>query len=97
MLRQVELQTSVARIQQMEQYFDEVLAVLENKPDCLYEDATIQKMIKELTEYMESGQWLQDYECDERGELPEDLKRGVLAQDALYDLLCGLENMEGLL
>ena len=28
-----------------------------------------------------------DYEADERGELPPDLKRGVLSQDALYDLL----------
>jgi hypothetical protein len=27
------------------------------------------------------------YEADERGELPPDLKRGVLSQDALYDLL----------
>ena len=29
----------------------------------------------------------EDYEADERGELPPDLKRGVLSQDALYDLL----------
>ena len=27
--------------------------------------------------------------CDERGDLPPDLKRGVLSQDALYDLLDG--------
>ncbi|MBQ1405132.1 MAG: DUF4298 domain-containing protein [Clostridia bacterium] len=27
------------------------------------------------------------YEADERGELPPDLKRGVLSQDALYELL----------
>lgn len=42
-----------------------------------------------LEAYYSSGQWLQDYEADERGELPPDLKRGVLAQDALYDLLEG--------
>ena len=29
------------------------------------------------------------YEADERGELPSDMKRGILAQDALYDLLEG--------
>ncbi len=40
-----------------------------------------------LEDYLRSGQWLQDYEADERGELPPGLKRGVLAQDALYDLL----------
>ena len=43
--------------------------------------------LQELALYMESGQWLQDYELDEAGLLPQDLKRGVLAQDTLYDLL----------
>ena len=40
-----------------------------------------------LDDYYTSGQWQQDYEADEQGMLPEDLKRGVLSQDALYDLL----------
>ena len=37
--------------------------------------------------YYTSGEWRDDYEADERGELPPDMKRGVLSQDALYDLL----------
>ena len=40
-----------------------------------------------LETYCTSGEWREDYEADERGELPPDLKRGVLSQDALYDLL----------
>ena len=40
-----------------------------------------------LERYCTSGDWREDYEADERGELPPDLKRGVLSQDALYDLL----------
>ena len=40
-----------------------------------------------LEAYYTSGDWREDYEADERGELPPDLKRGVLSQDALYDLL----------
>ena len=40
-----------------------------------------------LEAYYTSGEWLEDYEADERGEFPPDLKRGILAQDALYDLL----------
>ena len=39
-----------------------------------------------LAQYQESKLWLEDYEADERGELPRDLKRGVLSQDALDDL-----------
>ena len=44
---------------------------------------------RELREYYENGQWLLDYEADERGELPATLKRGVLSQDGLWDLLAG--------
>ena len=44
---------------------------------------------RELREYYENGQWLRDYEADERGELPRELKRGVLSQDGLWDLLSG--------
>lgn len=40
----------------------------------------------------ESGQWLQDYELDEQGLLPQSLKRGVLAQDAVYDFLEEVRN-----
>ena len=45
-----------------------------------------------LDAYYTSGQWKEDYEADERGELPPDMKRGVLSQDALYDLLEGAES-----
>ena len=40
-----------------------------------------------LIDYYESGQWLKDYEVDERGQLPRNLKRGVLSQDGLWELL----------
>lgn len=45
-----------------------------------------------LREYMNSGLWLEDYAADERGELPAELKRGVLSQDGLYELLGKIEN-----
>ena len=41
----------------------------------------------ELRDYYTGGQWLEDYEAEERGELPEDLKRGVLSQDGLWNLM----------
>ena len=45
----------------------------------------------ELRDYYTGGQWLEDYEAEERGELPEDLTRGVLSQDGLWDLMAELE------
>ena len=46
----------------------------------------VQKDIAILKEYEGSGLWLKDYEADERGELPRDLKRGVLSQDGLDEV-----------
>lgn len=40
-----------------------------------------------LEEYYTSGEWRDDYEADEAGQLPLDLKRGVLSQDGVYDLM----------
>lgn len=42
---------------------------------------------QELLQYYLGGQWLRDYEADERGELPKDLKRGVLSEDGVWNLL----------
>ena len=46
----------------------------------------VRKDLAALREYEESGLWLQDYEADERGEVPRDLKRGVLSQDGLDEV-----------
>lgn len=67
----------IERVKKYERLFDEVMAF--HDPE----------KIRLLDEYYTSGEWREDYEADERGELPPDLKRGVLSQDALYDLLGG--------
>ena len=43
--------------------------------------------LKELEEYHTSPEWQEDYAADEAGLLPEGLKRGVLSQDGISDLL----------
>lgn len=40
-----------------------------------------------LVDYYYSGAWSDDREADENGEIPDDLPRGVLSEDAIYDLL----------
>ena len=89
-----ELDKVVVRIKKMEQYMDEVLAILEKCPDSIKDDESIKMKIAELENYQESGQWLLDYEADERGELPAELKRGVLSEDMLYNLLCDVNKAE---
>lgn len=40
-----------------------------------------------LSEYYTSALWKQDFADDEAGLLPQDLKRGVLSEDGVYNLL----------
>ena len=70
------------RVMFYEGIFDELLAA---DPDSV--QAEIQNQLRILNEYYVSGQWQEDYEADEAGLLPSGLKRGVLSQDGVFDLL----------
>ena len=50
-----------------------------------YEEA--QEAIRELSAYYGSDEWKQDFSDDEQGKLPHDLKRGVLSEDGVWNVL----------
>ena len=81
------IQEAVERVSLMEACFDLLLRTEKENPAALREDPSVKAMLQTLTGYYESGQWLRDYELDEKGLLPRDLKRGVLSQDAVYHFL----------
>ena len=84
------MEKAVQRIRDMERTFDRVSAA-----HAAGEEMTPYfEAIRELNAYMESGQWLGDYALDEAGLLPKDIKRGVLSQDALYNLLEEMKDEE---
>ena len=84
------IQEAINRVQQMERYFDVLQKAADENPDAFRNDDSIQEMLQILVQYYESGQWLQDYGLDEQGMLPQHLKRGVLSQDGVYNLLSGI-------
>jgi len=86
-------ETRIERIQRMEELFDKVSHMAKSVDDAINEYEPIKEDIKILEEYLSSGQWQEDYEADEKGQIPEKVKRGVLAQDGLYDLLEGWGRM----
>lgn len=75
--------TRIDRITEMEKAFDRVAAAL---PSGLPLSPATQGDVEKLEKYYATD-WLSDFEADERGELPKDLKRGVLSEDGLYNLL----------
>ena len=77
------LKTVIERIKYMEKCFE----FLQNCPREMRMGADVENQLQQLREYFESADWLQDYELDEQGVLPKDLKRGVLSQDGVYNFL----------
>ncbi len=77
----------IERIKHFEMLLDRVAPVLENLEDTLDAFEGIQDDVKELSAYYESDEWRDDFEADEAGKLPADLKRGVLSEDGIYEVL----------
>lgn len=81
-MHQSDTRETLARIAQMEECFEALSRAADTHPFIIPE-----KQLRLLKEYYQGGQWLEDYEMDEQGRLPPDLKRGVLSQDGIYNLL----------
>ena len=79
--------TQIERITEMEKRLNEARAVLDAFSEALSAYADVQEELRILASYYEGDQWRADFEDDEAGKLPEDLTRGVLTEDAVYDLL----------
>ncbi len=71
----------------MEALFDDLLTAREYHAFHPRQDPVQEEKLSILLSYYEGPLWLSDYEADERGELPAELKRGILSQDGFYDFL----------
>ena len=73
------------RIKWMEQRFNKALATIKDgSADSL---KAIKEDVAELSKYYDSELWKLDFAADEAGILPSDLKRGVLSEDGIWNLL----------
>jgi hypothetical protein len=80
-------QARIERISQMEDRYDELTRVLAALEEAVDEYVDFKDELEVLKDYMASGEWKEDYEADEAGLVPADLKRGILSEDGLYNLL----------
>ena len=75
----------IERIKWMEQRFNHVLAAIKDGSLVLLK--SIKEDVAELSKYYGSDLWKLDLAADEAGKLPLDLKRGVLSEDGIWNLL----------
>ena len=77
----------IERIKQMELRMERAAKAVMELSAALDNYEAVQEDIAELERYYGSKQWKQDYADDEAGRLPADLKRGVLSEDGIWNLL----------
>ena len=76
----------IDRIKSMEERLDRAEKAVREAEKALDDYNSALDDIKALAAYYASEQWMRDFDADAAGKLPEDLKRGVLSEDALFDL-----------
>ncbi|MBQ7420675.1 MAG: DUF4298 domain-containing protein [Prevotella sp.] len=84
----------IERIQQMERCLDRASQAVMHLSAALDEYAASQDTLRQLGEYYGSDLWKQDFADDEAGLLPKDLKRGVLSEDAVWNLQEDLRDLK---
>jgi hypothetical protein len=77
----------IERIKQMELRMERAAKAVMELSAALDNYESVQEDIAELDNYYGSEMWKQDYADDEAGRLPADLKRGVLSEDGIWNLL----------
>ena len=77
----------IARVREMESRYDALTCAVRELDEAVQRFSAVKPDLDALCAYQASGQWLLDFEADEAGKIPADVKRGVLSEDGLYNLL----------
>ena len=75
------------RIRQMELRMERAARAVMELSAALENYEAVQEDITALEQYYSSEAWKQDYADDEAGLLPNNLRRGVLSEDGIWNLL----------
>jgi hypothetical protein len=77
----------IERIARMEQQLEMAAKAVHGLAAALDDYEAAQAALSELETYYGSKEWKEDFAADEVGRLPQELKRGVLSEDAIWNLL----------
>ena len=92
--RRNDTNVQVRRIRQMERRFVRVAACVKCLSTALDQFEAVQDDLAVLDQYYSSDEWREDFAADEAGLLPEGLKRGVLSEDGIWNLLSDCRDLK---
>ncbi len=87
----------VGRIKRNEEAFNRVAASVSALKEAIKSYDDVSEDIKSLTEYYDSSDWKKDSSDDDNNLIPNDLKRGVLSEDGIYNLLDEVKELNQIL
>ncbi len=79
--------TQIERIEQMESILNRLREAMDKANMAMDQLRALGPQAIELDAYYGSPEWFEDLKADEKGLLPDGLKRGVLSEDGIYDVL----------
>ena len=86
--------TQEERIAYYEKILDRTADAIRNLEAALDEYEAICPLLQELERYYTGPEWKADFDADAAGDLPRDLKRGVLSEDGIDDVLHDFRDLE---
>ena len=92
--RRNDTNVQVRRIRQMERRFVRVATSVKRLSTALDQFEAVQDDLAVLDQYYSSDEWREDFTADEAGLLPEGLKRGVLSEDGIWNLLSDCRDLK---
>ena len=89
------VEEAVERIRVMESYLNKATELLNKKKLDSDEKELLLLCLSELDNYYTSEAWKFDFKLDELGKLPDDLKRGVISEDGISNILDRYDEIRG--
>ena len=77
----------IERIEHMGKILEQTNKVAAKLFEALEDYAELREQYREMVSYYNSDQWTKDFDSAMAGELPDDLNRGILNEDTVYDLI----------
>lgn len=84
----------IKRIKQMERHLNKANKAICSLKKSIENFKNNSGPIHELEQYYTSPLWKKDFQDDHKGILPSNLKRGVLSEDGIYNLLENLKEIK---
>ena len=81
------VKNAITRVTLFETKLDRCNAAHKKLRNALEEFRSVQRDVAELDRYYSGPEWKEDFELDEQGLIPENIKRGILSEDGLYNML----------